>query len=125
MELRADFVKRYEHGAAVQAEFNLDLAGFSITVLFGPSGCGKTTILRCLAGLERPEEGRIIFGPELWFDGSLRIHYPVHQRRIGLVFQDSALFPHLDVSSNIAFGLRHLASPERSRRVAHLLELVP
>ena len=124
MELRANFVKRYEHGATVQAEFNLDLAGFSITVLFGPSGCGKTTILRCLAGLERPEEGRIIFGPELWFDGTLRIHSPVHQRRIGLVFQDSALFPHLDVRSNIAFGLRHLASPERSRRVAHLLELV-
>jgi molybdate transport system ATP-binding protein len=124
MELKADFIKRYAHGAAVRAEFSLDLAGFSITVIFGPSGCGKTTILRCLAGLERPEEGRIVFGSELWFDGPLRILCPVHRRQIGLVFQDSALFPHLDVGSNIAFGLRHMAAPERSRRVAHLLELV-
>jgi len=124
MELKADFIKHYGNGTAVRAEFELDLAGFSITVLFGPSGCGKTTILRCLAGLERPEEGRIEAGPEVWFDGSLRIQRPVHRRNIGLVFQDSALFPHLDVAANIAFGLRQLPAHERSRRVAHLMELV-
>ncbi|HWQ07588.1 MAG TPA: ATP-binding cassette domain-containing protein, partial [Holophaga sp.] len=124
MELRACFEKRYGHGEAVTAEFTLDLSGFSITVLFGPSGCGKTTILRCLAGLERPEEGRIVAGGELWFDGALRILVPAHERRIGLVFQDSALFPHLDVASNIAFGLRGLARAERDRRVAGLMELV-
>lgn len=124
MELRADFVKRYGNGAAVRAEFGLDLAGFSVTVLFGPSGCGKTTILRCLAGLERPEEGRIEAGPELWFDGARGLQRPPHRRNIGLVFQDSALFPHLDVAANIAFGLRHLSAGQRARRLARLLELV-
>ncbi len=124
MELKADFIKRYDHGTAVQAEFCLELEGFSITVLFGPSGCGKTTILRCLAGLERPQEGCIQIGPEAWFDGPLGIQRPAHQRQIGLVFQDSALFPHLDVAANIAFGLRHLAGPGRARRVEHLMELV-
>jgi molybdate transport system ATP-binding protein len=124
MELKADFVKRYEHGTAVHAEFGLDLTGFSINVLFGPSGCGKTTILRCLAGLERPEEGRIQFGPETWFDAPSRLQRPAHQRQIGLVFQDSALFPHLDVASNIAFGISHLDTTERTRRVGHLMELV-
>ncbi len=64
MELKARFKKHYANGAAVDAEFDLDLSGFSITVLFGPSGCGKTTILRCLAGLERPEEGRIAAGED-------------------------------------------------------------
>ena len=124
MELRADFVKRYGNGAAVRAEFGLDLDGFSITVLFGPSGCGKTTILRCLAGLERPEEGRIEAGPELWFDGTRGLLRPPHGRNIGLVFQDSALFPHLDVAANIAFGIRHLSGAQRARRLARLLELV-
>jgi len=124
MELKADFAKHYGNGAAVRAEFALDLDGFSITVLFGPSGCGKTTILRCLAGLERPEEGRIAAGPEVWFDGSRRLQRPAYQRNIGFVFQDSALFPHLDVAANIAFGLRRLPAGERARRVDHLVELV-
>ncbi|HNX32656.1 MAG TPA: ATP-binding cassette domain-containing protein [Holophaga sp.] len=124
MELRADFVKRYGNGTAVRAEFALDLDGFSVTVLFGPSGCGKTTILRCLAGLERPEEGRIEAGPELWYDGARGLHRPPHGRNIGLVFQDSALFPHLDVAANITFGLRRLSAGQRARRLARLLELV-
>ena len=124
MELRADFLKRYEQGTTVRAEFNLDLTGFSITVLFGPSGCGKTTILRCLAGLERPQEGHIQVGSEVWLDGARRLHRPAYQRHIGLVFQDSALFPHLDVAANIAFGIRRLEASVRRRRVSHLMELV-
>jgi len=124
VELRADFVKRYGNGTAVRAKFGLDLDGFSVTVLFGPSGCGKTTILRCLAGLERPEEGRIEAGPELWYDGARGLHRPPHGRNIGLVFQDSALFPHLDVAANITFGLRRLSGAQRARRLARLLELV-
>lgn len=124
MELKARFQKRYDHGVTVDAEFGLDLSGFSITVLFGPSGCGKTTILRCLAGLERPEEGRIVVGNEIWFDGSLKIQLPARRRQIGLVFQDSALFPHLDVASNIAFGIHHLPPSERHQRVERLIEQV-
>jgi len=124
MELKARFVKRYDHGIAVRAEFGLELAGFSITVLFGPSGCGKTTILRCLAGLERPDEGCIQVGLETWFDGPLRIQRPPHRREVGLVFQESALFPHLDVAANIAFGIHALGARARSSRVDHLMELV-
>lgn len=124
MELKACFKKHYANGTTVNAEFDLDLSGFSISVLFGPSGCGKTTVLRCLAGLERPEEGRITAGPETWFDSRPRIQLPARRRRIGLVFQDAALFPHLDVASNIAFGLHDMPSAERRRRVDHLIELV-
>jgi molybdate transport system ATP-binding protein len=124
MELKADFLKRYSHGETVRAEFSLALEGFSITVLFGVSGCGKTTILRCLAGLERPEEGRIQVGPEVWFDGAMKTQAPAHRRRIGFVFQDSALFPHLDVAGNIAFGIRHLHATERTQRVEELITRV-
>ena len=124
MELKARFQKRFDHGIAVDAEFSLDLSGFSITVLFGPSGCGKTTILRCLAGLERPEEGCIAVGDEIWFDGPLRIQLPARRRRVGLVFQDSALFPHLDVASNIAFGIHHLPAMDCRQRVERLIHQV-
>ena len=124
MELRAEFRKRYRHGAEVQAQFAMGLEGFSITVLFGPSGCGKTTILRCLAGLEQPEEGRMVLGDEVWFDGPLKIHLPVHRRNVGFVFQESALFPHLDIAGNIGFGLRALQGEARRERVRHLMELV-
>jgi molybdate transport system ATP-binding protein len=124
VELKAEFLKRYGHGTTVKAQFDWDLGGFSITVLFGPSGCGKTTILRCLAGLERPEEGHIQVGEERWFDAKARIHRAAHQRHVGLVFQDSALFPHLDVASNIAFGIQRLEGSHRSKRVEHLMELV-
>lgn len=124
MELKARFQKRYDHGVTVDAEFGLDLSGFSITVLFGPSGCGKTTILRCLAGLERPEEGRITVGESIWLDSSLKVHLPARRRLVGLVFQSSALFPHLDVASNIAFGIHHLPLAERRQRVERLIEQV-
>jgi ABC-type sulfate/molybdate transport systems ATPase subunit len=70
--------------------------------LFGPSGCGKTTTLRCLAGLERPEEGRITFGENTWFDAELRVCLTPQQRDIGYLFQKYALFPHLSVAQNIA-----------------------
>lgn len=124
MELKACFRKRYANGAAVDAELGLDLSGFSITVLFGPSGCGKTTILHCLAGLERPEEGRITVGNESWFDARLGWQLPARSRHVGLVFQDSALFPHLGAVSNIAFGIHHLPNAERCQRVEHLIEQV-
>ena len=72
--------------------------------LFGPSGAGKTTLLRMLAGLTRPDSGRLVVGDEVWFDAARGIDLPPQRRRIGLVFQDYALFPHLTVRGNLAFA---------------------
>jgi iron(III) transport system ATP-binding protein len=105
---------------AVQ-DVDLELAVGELLVVLGPSGSGKTTTLRLLAGFERPESGTI----EL--DGRLVAapgrHEPPERRRIGYVAQDLALFPHLDVWRNIAYGLRGIASEERARRVAELLDM--
>lgn len=98
----------------------------SITALLGPSGCGKTSLLRAIAGLERPTSGTIRIGDHD-VSSATRWVKPEH-RNIGMVFQDGALFPHLTVAENIEFGLKAAAvkasAPERSRRVLELLELV-
>ena len=86
-------------------------------VLFGPSGSGKTTILRCLAGLDRPQEGFIRFGEEVWFDAAAGIDRPPQQRRLAYVSQDYGLFPHLTVEQNIRFGMDAVGTARtRSRR---------
>lgn len=93
-----------------------------IGCLLGPSGCGKTTLLRAIAGFEPVSAGEILLhGRRVSAPG---LTTPPEQRRIGMVFQDFALFPHLDVARNVGFGLRHLRRPERERRVDALLELV-
>jgi molybdate transport system ATP-binding protein len=87
--------------------FDLDAdfsAGPGITVLIGPSGAGKTTILHLVAGLMRPERGRIAVGGDVMADTDSRVFVPPHKRRIGLVFQDAQLFPHFTVAQNLAFG---------------------
>ena len=104
------------HGAS------LGLRAGDIGVLIGPSGCGKTTLLRAVAGLEYVSAGSIRLGGEVVSDA--RLHVPPEQRRIGMVFQDYALFPHLDVGRNVAFGLQQLPAAERARRVAEVLALV-
>ncbi|MFY8102607.1 MAG: ABC transporter ATP-binding protein [Ramlibacter sp.] len=94
----------------------------AIGVLIGPSGCGKTTLLRAIAGLEAAGTGQIRISRELVSgDG---VHVPAESRRIGMVFQDYALFPHLDVGRNVAFGIAHLPRAERAQRVAQVLTLV-
>jgi molybdate transport system ATP-binding protein len=93
--------------ALTLGEFALDAdfsAGPGITVLFGPSGAGKTTMLHLIAGLLRPDRGRLAIGDDVIMDTSARIFVPPHKRRIGLVFQDAQLFPHLTVAQNLAFG---------------------
>jgi molybdate transport system ATP-binding protein len=106
-------------------ECTLELpADGAVTVLFGPSGAGKTTILRCLAGLLRPDRGTIRLQDETWFDSAQAIDLPPQKRRVGLLFQDYALFPHLNVAANVAYGLAGLDAADRARRVAETLAML-
>lgn len=100
---------------------SLDVAQGEFLALVGPSGCGKTTLLRAVAGLLRADEGRIaVAAREVMGDSWV----PAERRGIGIVFQDHALFPHLDVAGNLAFGLRSLARSQQRDRVREVLELV-
>jgi len=110
--------KRYGATVAV-AGVELEIEAGAICALLGPSGCGKTTFLRLISGLEQPDAGRIAVGGEVVSDGTTFV--PPERRRIGMVFQDYALFPHLDVAGNIAYGL---GRGEASERVEELLDLV-
>ena len=101
---------------------SLRLQRGEIGCLLGPSGCGKTTALRCIAGFEPTQSGEIrIDGEIVSGKGVMR---PPEQRRIGMVFQDYALFPHLDVAANIAFGLRSASAADKKRRVDECIEAV-
>ena len=91
------------------------------TILFGSSGAGKTTLLDCVAGIVTPDSGRIAIGERLIFDAG-RVSVPVAKRRAGYVFQTLALFPHLTVEQNVAYGLSHLGRAERSARTASILQ---
>jgi molybdate transport system ATP-binding protein len=92
-----------------------------ITILFGPSGAGKSTLLDCIAGLTRPEEGRIEVGGDVLFDSSRGIHLAAQKRLIAYVFQTLALFPHLSVEENVAYGLNNLEQEKRQERVGEIL----
>jgi molybdate transport system ATP-binding protein len=113
--LVAGFLRRHSSTVSVRADFTLDAGDDRVMVLFGPSGSGKTTILRCLAGLDRPQEGVIRFGGEVWFDAAARIDRPPQQRRLAYVSQDYGLFPHLTVQQNIRFGMDTARSDGRDR----------
>jgi len=104
---------------AVVRELSLTVAPGEIVCLLGPSGCGKTTALRLVAGLDRPDRGRILLGGREVFGP--HADEPPERRDVGLLFQDFALFPHLTVAENVGFGIRRLPAGERQRRVAELL----
>ena len=112
-EFAARFVKRFGKAVAVEADLRRPTDRFSVAVLFGPSGCGKTTTLRCLAGLERPEEGRIAFDGAPWFDAGRRVFLTPQRRGVGYLFQEYALFQHLTVGGNVGYGLRGVPRGER------------
>ena len=101
-----------------------------VTILFGPSGAGKTTRLRAVAGIITPDEGRISLDERLYFDSASGVNLPIQQRRVGLVFQDYALFPRLTAEQNFAYGIRagensgarsKAAKRERARELLSLL----
>jgi len=111
--------KRFGDVAAVD-RLDLDIYAGEFFALLGPSGCGKTTLLRMLAGFERPEQGRVLL------DGEDIASVPPYRRPVNMMFQNYALFPHLTVEGNIAFGLKQegMAKPDIAVRVAEMLDLV-
>src|SRR5262247_3017741 len=105
--------------------FTLDVtwdAGNEVVALFGPSGAGKTLTLQCLAGLIRPDAGRIVVDDRVLFDSAAGVDLPPQHRRVGYVFQGYALFPHLTVGQNVAFGLRDRPRAARLARAAEVME---
>ena len=114
-----DLVKRFGEFTAV-AGINLEMPPGEFFSLLGPSGCGKTTTLRMIAGFERPTEGQILL------DEVDMAQTPPHKRNVNTVFQNYALFPHLTVAENVAFGLRYkdVSKQEAKKRVADSLEMV-
>ena len=122
-DLSFDLVRRFPGGAEVRAALDLPAAGGPVTVLFGPSGAGKSTVLRCLAGLERPDAGFIRFDGERWFEAGTR-PVPPQRRGVGLLFQDYALFPHLTAGANVGYGLSGLPAGARAARVREVAALL-
>lgn len=120
LELR-DVSCAYETGRPAVQEISFAAREGEILCLLGPSGCGKTTILRAIAGFEPVRSGQIFLSGQLVSSPDVMI--PTENRRVGMVFQEYALFPHLRVQDNIAFGLRHLARSERAARVQEMLRL--
>lgn len=118
--------------SGIQAKFQLNWPGFSldvdlalpargITALFGPSGSGKTTLLRCIAGLEKTAQGRLVVNGDVWQDHTRRV--PVHQRPLGYVFQEASLFTHLTVLGNLRYGVKR-AADKNSTALDNAIELL-
>jgi len=107
-----------------EVEFRVDDG--ELFTLLGPSGCGKSTTLMCVAGLQRPEGGRIVVGGETFFDPGRRVNVPAERRNLGIVFQSYAVWPHMTVAENLAFPLklRKLRRQERRARIEEVLALV-
>jgi molybdate transport system ATP-binding protein len=114
MALRLDIRKKLDY---FDLAVSCDCADGKMLVMIGPSGGGKTSIIRMLAGLDRPDEGKILFDKEVWFDSSAGVHVTPQKRCLGYVFQDYALFPHLTLFENAAFAARE------EKEVVDLLEL--
>jgi putative spermidine/putrescine transport system ATP-binding protein/spermidine/putrescine transport system ATP-binding protein len=119
-EVRLHGLTKRFHGLTAVDDVSLTIEPGSMVALLGPSGCGKTTCLRMIAGLVAPTAGEVMVG------GERITHVPVHKRNIGMLFQNYALFPHMTVAENIAFGLqmRGVGKAEAAEQVRHALELV-
>jgi len=126
-----------KHFQGAGRDFTLDITTSiapGITIVFGPSGAGKTTLLDCIAGLTTPDSGKVTIGDRVLFNRARGMNLPVQSRRVGYVFQDLALFPHLTVAKNVEYGLAGINGRERrqksdvileSFRIAHLRDRKP
>ena len=122
-EMIIDMTKTFPGRAPIQARLHYEVEASTVLILFGPSGSGKTTILRSVAGLEWPEEGRIQFLSRTWLDTKSGTRVSPQDRQIGYMPQDYALFPTYSVAGNIAYGLGALGAQDRNKRVAEVVEL--
>ena len=121
-----NLVKTFPGGVQAVNDVSFTVKEGKFLTLLGPSGCGKTTTLRCIAGLEKPEKGEIIVGGEVYYSIEKRTFIPPDKRNIGMVFQSYAVWPHMTVFNNIAYGLRmkNAGKEEISKKVEWAIELV-
>lgn len=115
-------IQRVQGTFSVNASFIAD--GTGITALFGRSGAGKTSVIHMIAGLVRPDSGRIIVNGKTYFDSGKGVDIPPHKRRFGYVFQDGRLFPHLSVKSNLTYGLKLVPPSESYIEFDQVVELL-
>jgi len=108
----------------IPLDCTLECAPGELISLVGPSGSGKSTVLRCIAGLHRPQRGRVACNGTVWFDAARGLALPPQQRRIGMVFQNYSLLPHLSAADNVALGLEHLPAGERIEKANEWLARV-
>jgi len=107
--------------------FELDVSlqlDHRVTAIFGPSGSGKSTLLNIIAGIIKPDSGRVVIKGECLFDSRTHINQPVHARRIGLVFQDGRLFPHLNVEQNLRYALNFIPASRQQFNFGHIVQLL-
>ena len=117
MDFLVDIKKKlYGFQLDVSLQSQRDIIG-----ILGASGSGKSMMLRCIAGLVKPDEGQIIVNGKTFFDSEKKIDLPIRERKIGFLFQNYALFPNMTVSENIAFGLDHLSKADKKNKVAQLM----
>ncbi len=126
MDLKIENLTKSFGNLVAVNDFNLHVEQGKLVVLLGPSGCGKTTTLRCVAGFERPDKGKISIGDRVVTDPQNEINLPPEKRGIGMVFQSYAIWPHMTVFDNVAYGLKLRKRPtkEIKERVNEMLELV-
>ncbi len=124
IKIQLELTRKNHSEAVFSLDVDLSLPGTGITAIFGHSGSGKTTLLRCFAGLDRPVQAQIQVNGEVWQGRDVFV--PVHKRRIGYVFQEDGLFPHLNVAQNIAYGIKRTSrkpDAEMYEQVVSILEL--
>lgn len=112
---------RVTQQSPIPLDANLDCANGDMLALVGPSGAGKTTLLRMISGLATPQNGSVRCAGQVWFDSRQQCNVPVRDRRIGFVFQQYALFPHLSAQQNVEQSCRHLGVKERRKKAVHWL----
>ncbi len=123
-DLIVDIERRFASGTTIEASFRVPMDPGAVIVLFGPSGSGKTTVIRAIAGLDRPDRGTVTLGTDPWLETGSGLFVEPQQRRAGYVFQEAALFPHLTVRGNVAYGLNSVSRSEQDTRVREMLKLV-